>query len=285
MSESTFRRILKRHLSEFKPPRRLTDFCQHCSDLQQKVLPDVVKAMKRWREVLLTRMPNYWSPWDEYIACKGFEFDAQPGLFLTDMVHFVDRHCENQPCRKHANSEFPCGLFHMRKRGSKFPQNQRVDLHGEEAAAAHELRCHLKLLMAYLHHRVCKEAQEKALSSQMANPPWQGCVLLSDWKELQTVPQSWCETSSMFFAQSRCECSIWGAQLLEHSESSSIDNPILLEKYFVIVFPILDHTSLRTSQLVQMALESKQGMTGKRSALYRTVDHTIVQWRLAPTAS
>ena len=258
MSDSTFRRILKQHLTEYKKPRRLTDFCQHCADLEQKVLPDCRKAIESARSQLLAIMPEYWALWEEYMTTSSVQFDSQPALFLQQIEHYIDRHCETKPCRKHEGSEFPCGLLRLRKRGSDFPQGQRATLHEKEAEIAHELRAWLKLLRSYLHHRSCKEHQHEALTQLMESPPFGHAVLVSDWKEQETIPQSWCETGDMFFATARMECSVFGAMLVEHAANSTQERPVLITTYFVVCSSILDHTTLRTCQLLRLVLSKKK---------------------------
>ena len=89
-------------------------------------------------------------------------------------------------------------------------------------------------------------------------PPLGTAVLLSDWKELETLPQRWKQTGDQFFAQSRHEVSIWGALLVKHADSSTAEAPVLLQTYFVVVSKILDHTALRTNQLIRIALGQKK---------------------------
>ena len=258
MSESTFRLILKRHLTQYKKPRRLTDYCQHCSSLDQKVMPDCKQAIDSTRSDLIAMMPSYWNLWDEYVTKSDLLFDTQPALFLQHMVHYIDRHCESKACRKHEASNFPCGCLFLRKRGSSFPQNRRVALHEKEGSLAFELRKWLKLLRSYLHHRSCKDHQHEALTQLMDNPPLGHAVLVSDWKEQETIPQSWCQTGDQFFANARMECSIFGAQLIEHAANSRHDRPVLLRNYFVVISSIIDHITLRTCQLLRLVLSKKQ---------------------------
>ena len=56
-------------------------------------------------------------------------------------------------------------------------------------------------------------------------------------------PHAWCETCDMFFAQSRQEKPVWGAFLVEHAPSSTVEKPALLQTYFVVESHMLDHTS------------------------------------------
>ena len=258
MSESSFRRVLRRHLTEYRKPRLLTDYCQHCYDLDRKVMVDTRKAIQQWQQTLRNIMANYFEAWDAHCAATGLNLEAQPGLYLQDFEHFIRRHCESKPCTEHRNTSFPCGLFHLRKRGSTFPQKDRFDLHQQEALAGHELRALFKLLLGYLHHREAKEVQHKAISALLAEPPLGTVVLLSDWKELETLPQCWQATGDQFFAQARHEISIWGAEIVEHAESSTAEKPQVIRTQLVILSKILDHTALRTNQLVRIALEKRQ---------------------------
>ena len=186
ISVHTYRRILRKHLQEYKAPRTLSDFCQHCAHLEDSVLPDIRKALEHWEAKLSGIMGSYFEDWKSFVANSGLNFEEQPGLYLSDFEHYIKRHGENKPCVKHADSSFPCGRFDLRKRGRGFPQGKRLELHDTEAAASYELRAHLKLLLGYLHHRAAKEVQHAAITSLLEAPPLGTAVLLSDWKELET---------------------------------------------------------------------------------------------------
>ena len=253
-------RILRRHLVEYKTPRTLTDWCQHCAHLEDSVLPEIRKAMKHWQDKLSCITPCYFEDWDSFVALTGLNFEDQPGLYLSELEHFIKLHCESKPCRKHAGSGslFPCGKFDLRKRGSGFPQKSRLELHNTEAAASYELHAHLKLLLGYLHHRAAKETQHAAITKLLENPPVGMACLLSDWKELETLPQCFKATGDQFFAQARHEISVWGALLCEHSDTSTSEKPEIMQTYIVVVSKILDHTALRTNQLIRIALKVKK---------------------------
>ena len=65
-----------------------------------------------------------------------------------------------------------------------------------------------------------------------------------------------------FFAQARHEVSVWGCLLVEHHGSSTVGKPLRIQTYMVIVSKILDHTELRTNQLLpwkRLALVSDCG--------------------------
>ena len=258
MSESTFMRVLKQHHTEYKRPRAVSDYCQHCSDLDTKVLPAIRSLLQEHRAALEGLMPSYFAAFDTHAAQADLSFETQPGLYVKEIEHYIARHCESRPCAKHAGSNFPCGLLSLRKRGSGFCQRYRLDLHENEAAAGHVLRSHLKLLLAYLHHRNAKDLQHAALTDLLECPPVGTAVLLSDHKELETIPQSWRETGDMFFAQARQELSIWGALLVEHDQGSTAATPKILRTHMLFVSNILVHTALRTNQLIRLALAKRK---------------------------
>ena len=65
-----------------------------------------------------------------------------------------------------------------------------------------------------------------------------------------------------FFAQARHEVSVWGCLLVEHHDSSTVGKPLLIQTYMIIMSKILDHTALRTNQLLpwkRLALVSDCG--------------------------
>ena len=99
----------------------------------------------------------------------------------------------------------------------------------------------------------------EALSSLLEAPPLGCAVLLSDWKELETLPLCWQATGDQFFAQARHELSVFGALLVEHAdESTTAEKPVLVQSWMVVVSTVLDHTSLRTAQLISLALDRKK---------------------------
>lgn len=168
-------------------------------------------------------------------------------------------HVEPRLCAQHraAACLLPCGRRECRRKGGGLPNSKRLQLHETEAAAGQELRAHLKLLLGYLRQRSAKDAQHKALAALLEAPPHGTAVLLSDWKELETLPQCWKQTGDQFFAQARHEVSVWGALLVEHSDVSTAEKPDILQTYFVIVSKILDHAALRANQLIRIALGKK----------------------------
>ena len=159
MSISTFRRLIRKHLTEYKRARTLTDWCQHCADLEDWVLPEARKALEHWKQSLEAILRDYFQPWEAYVSSSSLSFDKQPGLYLSQIEHYIHMHNRQHPCSKYRDSEFPCGQHTSRRRGADdLPRNRRLDLHETEAATGHELRAHLKLLLGYLHHRSAKEA-------------------------------------------------------------------------------------------------------------------------------
>lgn len=80
---------------------------------------------------------------------------------------------------------------------------------------------------------------------------------MSDWKELETLPQFWKQTGDQFFPQARHEVSVWRALLIEHADTSTMEKPKLRQKYFIILPTKLDHTALQTNQPLRIALAKK----------------------------
>ena len=144
-----------------------------------------------------------------------------------------------------------CGLTHP---GSGFPQGrERVDLLQLEASCELELRSLLKLLLGYNHHKAANEHQRPVLSVLQATPPTGSLTLVSDWKELVSLPISPNASGEQFYATARMECSVWGACMVE-----SVPGKDVLTSYYLVISDILDHTCLRTNQLVGMMLERRK---------------------------
>ena len=83
MSQRTMKRIMAGHLREYRKPRRLTDYCQICSDMDDKLLPEVQGWMAHWRTELQSLLPGFFDPWDRYLAehdmkalMKGFSWES-----------------------------------------------------------------------------------------------------------------------------------------------------------------------------------------------------------------
>lgn len=51
------------------------------------------------------------------------------------------------------------------------------------------------------------------------------------WKELEALPHCGKQTGDQFCAQARHEVSVWGCLLVEHSDSSTVDTPLLIQTY------------------------------------------------------
>ena len=51
------------------------------------------------------------------------------------------------------------------------------------------------------------------------------------WKELEALPRCGKQTGDQFCAQARHEVSVWGCLLVEHSDSSTVDTPLLIQTY------------------------------------------------------
>lgn len=68
----------------------------------------------------------------------------------------------------------------------------------------------------------------------------------------------WQATGDQFFAQARHELSVFGALLVEHTDESTAEKPVLVQSWMVVVSIVLDRTSLRTAQLISLALDRKK---------------------------
>lgn len=169
MSASTMRRIVHRHLNEYKNPQCQSDYCQYCYDLDAKVLPRIGRVMLKGKEKLSNLLPGYFTLWDEFE--KKHELAHQPGLHLELYKHFVEKHSCVGPCAKHRGTDFPCGLARLRQPGSGFRQTHHVDLHALEAELEFTLKKLQKLLNNYLFHRAANLHQRPCLDKLMAAPP------------------------------------------------------------------------------------------------------------------
>ena len=167
---------------------------------------------------------------------------------MRELQHYIERHHEVRPCGKHRSATFPCGLSRLRQRSSGFPQNRRVDLHAVEAAAALKLQRVSKLLDGYLFHRSANEHQKPVLLKLMEQPEPGHVALLSDWKELFTLPVRATQTGEEFYANSRKEISIWGSVIADRKSDDSAE---VLLTHVLILSSILDHTSVRSCQCLE----------------------------------
>lgn len=85
MSESTMRRICKRHCREFKNPQNQSDYCQYCFDLDRKVLPKAAKCESEARTALTQLLPQYFQNWDVFDEAN--KLAERPGLRLKLFRH------------------------------------------------------------------------------------------------------------------------------------------------------------------------------------------------------
>ena len=214
MSAATFRRIMKQHLCHFKKARAKSDMCQYCLDYDRKILPMSARIMAEQRQQLEAIMPTYFVAWDAYLQSLP-DLDERPALLLEQLEHYVHRHQEKTPCRTHRGTSFPCGQHPLRTRAHGFPHGRQVELHGLEAACALELRSLLKLVLSYNHHKAANEHQSPILQQLQDKPPDGWLAVVSDWKELISLPISHCASGEQFYASARMEMSTWGACVVE----------------------------------------------------------------------
>ena len=254
LSLSVFHKIARRHLRHYKSADSINDYCIYCWDLKKKVMPQVTALLETVRKDLSELMEGYFTQWDSYEeACNLKE---RPGLHLRELRHFIQHHCERAPCSRHANNAFPCGLLSLRTRGSGFQQRKRIDLHAAEATACLNLQQTSKLLDSYLFHRSANDFQKPLLSKLLEQPPGDSIVILSDFKELVTLPLRSVATGEEFFANARKEISVFGCII---SERQSDTNATVLWTHVLIIADILDHTSCRASQCIEEALRQRRG--------------------------
>ncbi|CAK9062324.1 Uncharacterized protein SCF082_LOCUS32497 [Durusdinium trenchii] len=223
MSARTMHRIMKEHLCHFKKARCQSDYCQYCADYDDKVLPKAQEMIADARDQLEKIMPNYWQAWDAFLAAEPFK--DLPALEIEAFEHYISRHHERHPCAEHRDNDFPCGLADLRKRGSGFRQNLRVDLFSLEATLSTELRAMLRLMLSYNHHKAATEHQDPVLMSLQKSPPCNSTTLVSDWKELVTLPISHKATGEQFYATARMEVSVWGACMVDGNAAQRRRDP------------------------------------------------------------
>lgn len=223
-------------------------------DLKKQILPSTEKLLADVRSELIQFMEGYFDQWDAFKASEGLE--DKPGLHLRSLRHYIYHHSARTPCRQHAEHAFPCGLAQLRSRQSEFPQKQRVSLHAKEADLCLQLQSMSKLLDAYLFHRSANELQKPAMLRLLEEPPAKSVVVLSDFKELVTLPLRAVKSGEEFYATARKELSVFGSILAERK--SDVD-PTVLWTRVLIVSDVLDHTSCRASQCIDTVLKQRRG--------------------------
>ena len=87
MSNRTMKRIMKRHLWQYKPAWNESDWCQYCYDLDRKVIPQVEELMEEVRSRLCSKMSVYFQAFDTFAS--SICLSDQPGLFLRHFGHFI----------------------------------------------------------------------------------------------------------------------------------------------------------------------------------------------------
>lgn len=156
----------------------------------------------------------------------------------------------------------------MRSRQSGFPQRRCIELHAKEAEACLKLQSMGKLVDSYIFHRSANEFQKPILTELLGQPPPQSVVVLSDFKELVTLPIRAVQTGEEFYANSRKEISVFGAIISERK--SDADDAVLWTRVLVIA-DILDHTSCRASQCIEQVLKKRRG-TGACTTIHLMSD-------------
>ena len=182
ISIATMRTVMRQHLCQFEPAWVESDMCVYCVDLKQKVLPEAKRLVKRIRDKLEEFMPGYFARFDDYAATASVA--DRPGLELREVRHFIENHSEQRPCPKH--------------RGTGFPR-LRVGLNSVEAQAIGvKLQAMSKLLDGYIFHRAANEHPKANLGTLLEEPQVGYLFVLSDWKELFTLPARATRTGESF---------------------------------------------------------------------------------------
>ena len=235
ISKKTMRRIMQRHLAEYKKARTMSDYCQICFDFDEKVLPAMRALMATTRQELEELCPWYFEVHDA--ENTTMDHSDRPAALLKHFSDYVTAHSETQQQRRRQ----------MSTRGI-------LDVRDVEIKRGLELRSTQKLLLSYNFHRAANEHQKPALDVLIATPPLGHISLLADWKELVTLPITWKATGEQFYGTARKEISVFGAAVAEHAPDSTQENPQILRTFVLVLSDILDHTCLRTNQLIDYCL-------------------------------
>ncbi len=242
--------ILKQHFREYRKPRLLTDYCQICNDFDEKVLKKMAKLLEATRAELVAHLPSYFTAWDKHAADK--DYAAKPALHIHDIQHYIRRHSEAGPCAMHQNDSFPCGCAAARR-----SCRDRVSLHDVECNRLLDLRAMDRLVATYNFHRASNEHQKPAIDAMLRMPALGRLSIIADWAELMTLPLLPKATDTSFYGTARKELAVFGCCLVEHADSSTADRPVLRKGFLLLVSDILDHTSCRTTTLLQKAVSAR----------------------------
>ena len=115
-----------------------------------------------------------------------------------------------------------------------------------------------KLVGSYNFHRASNEVQKPAVDALLKSPEVGRIAIIADWKELMSLPLQKKASGESFFGSARKEISIFGAILTEHLPDSTSDNKVMLRTHVLVLSEILDHTALRTCQLLERALAERR---------------------------
>ena len=203
MTSYCFNSIVKRHLKEFKAPRRLTDYCQICADFDDKVLPDMRKLVEKSQQELREQLPDYFVPWDRH--AENEQYKDKPALLISDLAHYIQMHDRKTKCSEHRNTEFPCGCSSLRRGCADILALREVEIQ-----RGVELRAMSKLVGSYNHHRASNELQKPAIDALLKSPSLGRLAILADWKELLSLPLQAKATGEAFYGSARKEISIFG---------------------------------------------------------------------------
>ena len=169
----------------------------------------------------LETMPEYFAAWDTYCSSPRYCGPACGGAGGAGALHLPTR-------REAPLQEAPGHRLSVRPTRATCPRG--VELHRLEAACGLELRSVLKLVLSYNHHKAANEHQSPVLRELQIAPPEKTLSVLSDWKELISLPISHCASGEQFYATATGQV------------SQSLT-------YYLVISDILDHTCLRTNHL------------------------------------
>ena len=229
MSFNTFLGMARLHFPEVRYAHGLTDYCDHCHFYRASVLKEFWRYIQEARQRLAEVHKQYFATFDASMAT------AQAAT--EDVCRYAEAFYSH--VSKH-------GELHQAERESCLSLARRADLHRIEAEVEDYLRWEIQVLKAYAWHRKSNSRQKDSLGDARASMSPGELLVWYDWMQYVTLPLAHTQTANEFYGTARMETPVFGAYILQHIG----DERGAFVKYVVVVSAELDHTALRTGQVV-----------------------------------
>lgn len=235
---TSFRRLLRSSLLEFRKPTRLTDMCTHCVQYQKKIIPRYSAFWNQARKNIERFCPSYFlSSWDRAPNVKA-AINCVDTLKLVDgLLLYLGRHSVRAAAIR------PTG-------------DALIQLQAEEKSVIIDLKLHRRVIESYDWHIVAAQRVRDAVRDVRTDLPRGVVHYQGDFMENVNLPRANVETSDMFYGQARKTVGVYTAYILQW-----IDNKVE-ELFIIVVAEVVDKTATWANHMVNETLKFIRNPSG-----------------------